>query len=105
MSHSSFNPLCCFHCSYVKSVVFLIELSQLAPSCEAKEDQGPCDGLFPRWFYRTSTQTCEQFMYGGCLGNGNNFVSKEDCESGCGELYCIAFFVLTFSAAVRFTLS
>ncbi|GIY98593.1 hypothetical protein CEXT_572961 [Caerostris extrusa] len=40
--------------------------------------RGPClDGL-KRFFYSTKTRSCELFIYGGCYGNHNNFVTKKE---------------------------
>ncbi|CAF4798103.1 unnamed protein product [Pieris macdunnoughi] len=38
-----------------------------------------------RWFYDTSKRRCRQFYYGGCGGNGNNFISERQCEDRCSE--------------------
>merc|ERR1719259_1078911 len=35
------------------------------------------------WFYDITTRSCKQFAYGGCLGNGNRFQTKEACEDMC----------------------
>ncbi|XP_078681218.1 BPTI/Kunitz domain-containing protein-like [Branchiostoma floridae x Branchiostoma belcheri] len=51
--------------------------------CEQPKDVGPCDGLFPRWFYNSLTGECEPFDYGGCDGNSNNFQTQEECEDTC----------------------
>jgi len=51
--------------------------------CFLKSVVGPCKGDYKEWFYDAATKTCKQFSYGGCLGNGNRFVTKEDCESIC----------------------
>ncbi|KIH52671.1 Kunitz/Bovine pancreatic trypsin inhibitor domain protein [Ancylostoma duodenale] len=34
------------------------------------------------YFNKTSGE-CEQFIYGGCEGNGNNFEKKPECEKAC----------------------
>ncbi|CAL1266717.1 unnamed protein product [Larinioides sclopetarius] len=39
----------------------------------------------PRFFFNQESRQCEQFNYGGCRGNKNNFKTKEDCESKCGS--------------------
>ncbi|CAN8032159.1 unnamed protein product [Ixodes persulcatus] len=52
-------------------------------NCEAPADPGPCKGYFLRWFFNVETSECEQFVYGGCKGNLNNYYSKEQCESTC----------------------
>lgn len=36
-----------------------------------------------RYFYNGSSMACEPFQYGGCLGNGNNFVSEKECLQTC----------------------
>ncbi|CAN7976519.1 unnamed protein product, partial [Ixodes persulcatus] len=52
-------------------------------NCESPADPGPCKGYFLRWFFNVETSECEQFVYGGCKGNLNNYYSKEQCESTC----------------------
>ncbi|KAG0713547.1 Papilin [Chionoecetes opilio] len=44
-----------------------------------------CDEFEERWFFDASVGQCQVFMYGGCGGNNNNFVSNEECENYCGE--------------------
>lgn len=48
-------------------------------------DPGPCNKVFIRWFFNSTTSKCERFVYGGCNGNGNNFISFNDCDSNCKE--------------------
>ena len=50
-----------------------------------KPDPGPCDAIFPMWFFDFTDGTCKQFNYGGCEGNENRFRSKEECERTCGK--------------------
>lgn len=38
---------------------------------------------FPRWYFNSKLNKCITFIYGGCQGNGNNFMSKEECEKTC----------------------
>ncbi|XP_049750916.1 protein AMBP [Elephas maximus indicus] len=52
-------------------------------SCQLKHDAGPCLGMTNRYFYNGSSMACEIFQYGGCLGNGNNFVSEKECLQTC----------------------
>nr|XP_023024406.1 papilin-like [Leptinotarsa decemlineata] len=51
--------------------------------CEMKRDPGPCYGYFIKYYYNKDSGRCEQFAYGGCLGNGNRFSSSEECEHIC----------------------
>ena len=44
---------------------------------------GPCRLRIPRFFYNSTTGQCEEFIYGGCLGNQNNFLLRETCELVC----------------------
>lgn len=55
----------------------------VAPQCNIPKDPGPCYGYIPRWYYEFGVQQCVLFIYGGCQGNSNNFVTKEDCEFVC----------------------
>jgi hypothetical protein len=51
--------------------------------CAQKKVAGRCEGLFRRFYYDVTTKKCEQFIYGGCRGNENNFKSKDECETIC----------------------
>ncbi|XP_004677464.1 PREDICTED: protein AMBP [Condylura cristata] len=52
-------------------------------SCQLDRAEGPCLGLTKRYFYNGTSMACETFQYGGCLGNGNNFVSEKECLQTC----------------------
>ncbi|KAL1235586.1 Papilin [Trichinella pseudospiralis] len=51
--------------------------------CNHPPDRGDCSGHFVRFFYDYNAETCKQFIYGGCTGNGNNFATQFDCEQKC----------------------
>ncbi|XP_077010507.1 tissue factor pathway inhibitor isoform X2 [Tamandua tetradactyla] len=51
--------------------------------CAMKADDGPCRALMKRFFFNIQTQQCEEFIYGGCGGNQNRFVSLEECKEKC----------------------
>lgn len=48
---------------------------------------GPCSGSYVQWFYDLTSDSCEQFDYGGCQGNGNRFGSQEECEKQCQKVH------------------
>ncbi|XP_041347024.1 uncharacterized protein ZC84.1-like, partial [Gigantopelta aegis] len=52
--------------------------------CHQPSDGGPCKATMRRYFFNSQTQQCEQFIYGGCRGNENNFFSLEECCNSCG---------------------
>uniref|UniRef100_A0A0K2VB06 Papilinlike [Apis florea] n=1 Tax=Lepeophtheirus salmonis TaxID=72036 RepID=A0A0K2VB06_LEPSM len=54
-------------------------------ACVLPEVKGPCEGYYPRYSYNSETKSCNQFIYGGCLGNNNKFQSLEECEGTCSE--------------------
>ncbi|VDP09778.1 unnamed protein product [Soboliphyme baturini] len=51
--------------------------------CLHPRDSGHCQQQFLRWWYNQNADACEQFMYTGCGGNGNNFDSRLSCEARC----------------------
>ncbi|XP_054928568.1 uncharacterized protein [Dermacentor andersoni] len=51
--------------------------------CELPPITGPCEAYMTKYYYNTTTATCESFTYGGCLGNQNKFHSAEQCEETC----------------------
>ncbi|XP_033628590.1 papilin-like [Asterias rubens] len=51
--------------------------------CSFPKFTGHCNANLDRWFYNMETGVCEEFVYGGCRGNMNNFESFEECEQSC----------------------
>ncbi|XP_041096368.1 tissue factor pathway inhibitor 2-like [Polyodon spathula] len=51
--------------------------------CLLPPDEGPCRARLPRYYYNRHTEKCEEFNYGGCEGNANNFANLEHCEKTC----------------------
>ncbi|CAL1526335.1 unnamed protein product [Lymnaea stagnalis] len=61
-----------------------IQLStQQTATCDLEKDAGPCRGIFKRFYFNKVTGACEEFEYGGCQGNANNFETSEDCLAAC----------------------
>ncbi|XP_006042663.2 spleen trypsin inhibitor I [Bubalus bubalis] len=53
--------------------------------CLEHKFSGPCITLEIRYFYNAKTGHCEHFIYGGCNGKKNNFLTEEDCIKTCGQ--------------------
>ncbi|XP_037581549.1 trypsin inhibitor-like [Dermacentor silvarum] len=51
--------------------------------CQQEVKVGKCKASFPRWAFKTQTGKCEEFIWGGCDENCNNFETKEACEQRC----------------------
>ncbi|XP_062968398.1 kunitz-type protease inhibitor 2 [Cynocephalus volans] len=51
--------------------------------CIAKAVTGPCRAAFPRWYFDAEKNSCDYFIYGGCRGNKNSYLSKEACMQRC----------------------
>uniref|UniRef100_A0A0R3RPJ5 BPTI/Kunitz inhibitor domain-containing protein n=1 Tax=Elaeophora elaphi TaxID=1147741 RepID=A0A0R3RPJ5_9BILA len=54
-------------------------------TCVLPPDAGTCHDYIPRWFYNSQTGKCEQFSYGSCGGNNNNFLDRQACERKCSQ--------------------
>lgn len=52
-------------------------------ACYLPRVSGPCEGYYPSWYYDPVRESCEQFVYSGCLGNNNRFSNKQECEHNC----------------------
>lgn len=46
-------------------------------------DIGPCNISTPRYYFNQKENRCEQFLFGSCGGNGNNFYNYETCDKLC----------------------
>lgn len=55
----------------------------LFEQCSLIPKKGPCHGDHKRWFYDSLNGRCEQFSYGGCLKNKNNYIDPSDCVESC----------------------
>ena len=61
-----------------------LETATSLPVCHQPKEVGPCFALIRRWYHNLATRRCEEFSYGGCRGNQNNFASQRECEDYCG---------------------
>eukprot|EP00747_Dinoflagellata_sp_TGD_P179774 gnl/TRDRNA2_/TRDRNA2_31133_c0_seq1.p1 gnl/TRDRNA2_/TRDRNA2_31133_c0~~gnl/TRDRNA2_/TRDRNA2_31133_c0_seq1.p1 ORF type:complete len:144 (-),score=18.97 gnl/TRDRNA2_/TRDRNA2_31133_c0_seq1:33-464(-) len=51
--------------------------------CELPPATGMCKAAFRRYHFDPSTEDCQEFIYGGCGGNANNFETVDECEAVC----------------------
>ncbi|CAG2121917.1 unnamed protein product, partial [Medioppia subpectinata] len=51
--------------------------------CALPKVSGPCNGSYVLWHFNPDVRSCEQFVYGGCLGNTNRYETREICEHMC----------------------
>ena len=47
------------------------------------QSKGPCINRRKRYYFNKRAGKCEEFVYGGCKGNANNFLSYDACYSKC----------------------
>ncbi|XP_036347139.1 kunitz-type serine protease inhibitor HMGS1-like [Rhagoletis pomonella] len=45
---------------------------------------GECRAAIRRYYFNPTVGRCLVFIYGGCGGNSNNFISLRDCVAICG---------------------
>ncbi|NP_001386496.1 kunitz-type protease inhibitor 3 precursor [Rattus norvegicus] len=57
----------------------------LPSMCTLPMEKGECRAIFVRWYYDTKTKKCDWFHYGGCRGNENNFLSRNQCQTVCAS--------------------
>lgn len=62
------------------------DCSDLNEACRQPKEVGPCRAAFPRFFFDANIGQCRKFIYGGCLGNRNNFPSLQACQTKCPNL-------------------
>lgn len=51
--------------------------------CQLEPEAGDCRDPEVRYYYNYGDGICKAFTYGGCGGNENNFVRRDDCEQSC----------------------
>nr|XP_040054853.1 kunitz-type protease inhibitor 1a isoform X1 [Gasterosteus aculeatus aculeatus] len=68
-----------------KVTVLVLTPEQSEHHCMVPPKVGPCRGSFPRWHYNAASEKCEEFTFGGCRPNLNNYLSKEECSKACSS--------------------
>merc|ERR1712226_48854 len=53
--------------------------------CTSAKQTGPCRALFTRWYYDTSEEKCKSFVYGGCKGTPNRYLTEDSCKTECAK--------------------
>ncbi|XP_036431055.1 LOW QUALITY PROTEIN: collagen alpha-4(VI) chain [Colossoma macropomum] len=67
-----------------KEVTHQSGLDESKARCLLNKDVGTvCSSYQSRWFYDRNTQECRHFWYGGCDGNSNRFLKKDECLETC----------------------
>ncbi|KAJ6625915.1 hypothetical protein lerEdw1_014766 [Lerista edwardsae] len=54
--------------------------------CTFPRDAGSCAESLQRFFFNASSWQCQPFVYRGCRGNVNRFITREECERSCGTI-------------------
>uniref|UniRef100_A0A8C9X8U5 BPTI/Kunitz inhibitor domain-containing protein n=1 Tax=Sander lucioperca TaxID=283035 RepID=A0A8C9X8U5_SANLU len=62
----------------VVSLCYFLYLSLLVEVCDQPPEPGLCGAYIPRYFYNSSSMSCQLFIYGGCTGNQNNFKTEKE---------------------------
>jgi len=53
--------------------------------CKLAPDAGKCSNSLARYYYDPQLGDCQQFVYGGCHGNANRFLTHADCQTTCRQ--------------------
>lgn len=61
----------------------VVDENAIKAMCQEKPSYGQCRASFQRFAYNPETQSCQSFAYSGCRGNGNNFLSFDECMQTC----------------------
>lgn len=60
-----------------------------AHTCSLSPKRGAtCGPAVTRWYYHSSSRTCQTFSFSGCDGNSNNFATQQDCKDYCRVESC-----------------
>ncbi|VDL66548.1 unnamed protein product, partial [Nippostrongylus brasiliensis] len=47
-----------------------------------------CGPAVTRWYYDSTSRTCQTYSFNGCDGNSNNFATQQDCKDYCRVESC-----------------
>uniref|UniRef100_A0A8C0BDH3 BPTI/Kunitz inhibitor domain-containing protein n=1 Tax=Buteo japonicus TaxID=224669 RepID=A0A8C0BDH3_9AVES len=51
--------------------------------CSLPKAVGQCRASMPRWWFNITGGLCQSFVFGGCKGNANNFLTERECQESC----------------------
>ncbi|KFQ38389.1 Kunitz-type protease inhibitor 1, partial [Mesitornis unicolor] len=68
---------------FTNITIMVLNSEQTEEHCLTPKKVGWCRGSFPRWFYNPSLQQCEEFIFGGCKPNKNNYLREDECKLAC----------------------
>uniref|UniRef100_A0A8C2L3W6 Kunitz-type protease inhibitor 1-like n=1 Tax=Cyprinus carpio TaxID=7962 RepID=A0A8C2L3W6_CYPCA len=71
------------HSDSAQVTILVLTPEQSERHCLAPKKVGPCRGSFPRWHFNAASRKCEQFNFGGCKENNNNYLSEQECLNAC----------------------
>lgn len=75
-----------FAFSFISHLVSFRTNSFIPVVCLEDHEVGECQGSFNRWYFDNRKFMCLPFIYSGCRGNKNNFITLEDCHHSCGVI-------------------
>lgn len=77
--------------SWANADVVLPAAAAVPVLCLDPLDKGRCSASITRYYYNAKSKMCEQFVYSGCGGSSNNFVSRQSCTDVCarGASLCV----------------
>ncbi|KAL1478662.1 hypothetical protein MTO96_034923, partial [Rhipicephalus appendiculatus] len=52
-------------------------------TCSDPPEKGQCNETITRYYFNVQNKTCQEFVYGGCQGNANNYETYEECRVSC----------------------
>lgn len=63
--------------------------SLAAYTCSLGSKSGAvCGPAVTRWYYDSTSRTCQTYSFNGCDGNSNNFATQQDCKDYCRVESC-----------------
>uniref|UniRef100_A0A915KL08 BPTI/Kunitz inhibitor domain-containing protein n=1 Tax=Romanomermis culicivorax TaxID=13658 RepID=A0A915KL08_ROMCU len=69
-----------FATNHVYSILTALNYNNV---CKQPIERGFCKMYYRSYGYNTTTERCQQFAFGGCDGNENNFETERGCERVC----------------------
>ncbi|XP_036591545.1 inter-alpha-trypsin inhibitor-like [Trichosurus vulpecula] len=70
---------CMRHCSTLGEMLYPDD----ERACLMEKDPGSCRASYTMWYFDPLERKCLKFLYGGCVGNGNRFLTRRECYQRC----------------------